>query len=221
MALERAKITAEHSGETFIVQCNPEEMTLSQDNNFASQTIPGLSGPIIQFVNGNLRTLEMELLFDSYDTTNVVKNDVRRITGQFIKLMEIDPELHAPPILRLNWGTFNFRCVLTRASQRYIMFSSDGKPVRARINASFSEYIDAEQEAKRVRRQTADFTKLHVVMQGETLSAIAGRLYEDPSVWRAIAIANDLDDPRDIEAGMELRIPSLPFTDPETLEVIK
>ena len=39
---------------------NPEEYTLNKDNNFASQAIPGLTGPLLQFVHGNMRTLEME-----------------------------------------------------------------------------------------------------------------------------------------------------------------
>ena len=45
---------------------NPEEYTLNKDNNFASQAVPGLSGPLLQFVHGNMRTLEMELFFDTY-----------------------------------------------------------------------------------------------------------------------------------------------------------
>jgi len=221
MSLEKAKILVEHTGEMFQVQFNPEEITLNQDNNFANQTIPGLSGPILQFVSGNLRTLEMELLFDTYDAPDANKSDVRDLTGRFIKLMEIDPDLHAPPVLRFMWGEFHFCGVLARASQRYIMFSSDGKPVRARINATFNEYLDPEREAKRRKRQTADFSKVHVVRQGETLSAIAARLYQNPRVWRPIAIANGLNDPRDLQVGMKLTIPPLPFTDPETGEVMR
>ena len=51
----------------FPVLFNPEEYTLNQDNNFASQAVPGLSAPLLQFVNGNLQTLEMELFFDTYE----------------------------------------------------------------------------------------------------------------------------------------------------------
>lgn len=46
---------------------NPEEYTINKDNNFAAQNVPGLSGPILQFVHGNMRTLEMELFFDTYE----------------------------------------------------------------------------------------------------------------------------------------------------------
>ena len=49
------------------VTFNPEEYSLNKDNNFASQAIPGLTSPLLQFVHGNLRTLDMELFFDTFE----------------------------------------------------------------------------------------------------------------------------------------------------------
>src|SRR5262252_5182971 len=101
MGLTKAKITIEHSGAVFEVMFNPEEYSLNRDNNFASQAIPGLSSPLLQFVHGNLRTLDMELLFDTYEKLS----DVREETEKLVHLMEIDPELHAPPILVVAWAS--------------------------------------------------------------------------------------------------------------------
>lgn len=217
MALAKARITVEHTGEFFDVLFNPEEYTLNKDNNFASQAIPGLSSPLLQFVNGNLRTLEMELFFD---TSEPVPSDVRGETQKIVQLLDIDSDLHAPPVLRVSWASLQFRCVLARASQKFIRFVDDGRPVRARLTVTFNEYVDPESEAKEVNRQTADFSKLHVVTLGETISGIAGDFYGDPKIWRPIAILNGLDDPRTIQTGQALRIPSLPFVDPESGEVV-
>lgn len=219
--LKKLKVVVLHTKEEIGAFFNPEEYTLNQDNNFAVQSIPGLSGPRVQFVNGNLRTLEMELLFDTWDTPRVPKEDVRGLTGKLTKLMEIDSQLHAPPLLRVEWSSLQFRCVLARASQKFIMFTDDGRPVRARITCTFNEVIDAEQEAKKVNRQTVDYTKLHVVTEGETLSGIATKYYEDPRLWRPIAIVNDLADPRAVVVGQRLKVPSLPFIDPITHEVVR
>jgi len=209
-----------HTNDIFQVDYNPEEYTINQDNNFATQNIPGLSGPLVQFVSGNQRTLEMELLFDTWDTPSLTKADVRDKTRRVTRLMEIDPTLHAPPQLEVSWGSMEFCCVLTRATQRFIMFTPEGVPVRARLNVTFSEVIDAVQEAKRIKRETADFTKIHTVTDGDSLSGIAGQQYENPRFWRAIAIANAIADPRDIVAGQRLVIPALPYTDPDTGEVV-
>lgn len=217
MGLAKAKITVEATGEVFPVMFNPEEYTLNKDNNFAAQAVPGLSGPILQFVHGNMRTLEMELFFDTYEA----QTDVRQQTNNIVNLLNINSELHAPPVLRVAWASLQFRCVLARASQKYILFLPDGTPVRAKLTVSFSEYIDPNQEAKQVNRQTANYTKVHVVQHGETLSDIAGRLYKNAQVWRPIAILNNVENPRQLQAGQELQIPPLPFTDPETGEVMQ
>jgi LysM repeat protein len=212
MALAKARITVEHNGKVFEVMFNPEEYSLNKDNNFASQAIPGLSSPILQFVHGNVRTLEMELFFDSTDQRSDVRDQTQKITD----LLKIDSDLHAPPVLQVAWGSLQLRCVLVRANQKFIKFLEDGRPTRSRITVSFNEFIDPEREAKEVNRQTADFTKIYTVVRGDTLSGIAMRFYSDPSLWRPIAIANEIDDPRRIAPGQNLQVPSLPFTDPES-----
>lgn len=220
MTLVKAQITLEHTGEKFDVLFNPEEYSINKDNNFASQAIPGLSGPLLQFVNGNMRTLEMELFFDTYDTPEIEKRDVRELTNRITGLLNIDSELHAPPVLIVSWSSLQFRCVLARASQKFIMFTSEGTPVRARVNVTFNEFIDAEREAREINRQTADFSKVYTVTQGQTLSGIAAELYDNALLWRPIAVANGIDDPRSIVTGQSLLIPALPFRDPETGEVV-
>jgi hypothetical protein len=220
MPLKQLKIRVERTGDELAVDYNPEEYTVNKDNNFAVQNVPGLGSPIVQFVNGNQRTLEVELFFDTYDTPTLPKADVRDKTRKVVDLMAIDGELHAPPVLSVSMASLNLRCVLSRVSERYLMFMPDGVPVRARVNCTFIEYVDPVQEAKANNLQTTDFSGVHVVTASETLSGIASRVYEDARLWRPIAIANGIANPRRIRAGDTLRIPSLPFLDPTTGEAV-
>jgi nucleoid-associated protein YgaU len=217
MPLAKAKVLVEATGAQFDVMFNPEEYTINQDNTFASQNVPGLSAPITQFVHGNMRTLEMELFFDTYESNT----DVREKTKNITDLLNINGDLHAPPIIRISWASLQFRCVLARAGQKFILFFPDGRPARARVNCTFNEFVDPSRESKEVNRQTANYTKVHVVLAGETLSGIAGRLYRDPAMWRPIAIANEIDNPRELTTGQSLDIPPLPFIDPESGEVLQ
>ena len=50
--MEKLTVTVEHTGRQLVLPFNPEEYTLNRDNTIAAQAIPGLSGPILQFVNG-------------------------------------------------------------------------------------------------------------------------------------------------------------------------
>jgi len=210
--MERVQILNEKTGQKFWVMFNPEEYSLNQDNNYASQAIPGLQSPLLQFVHGNLRTLDMELLFDTFET----QQDVRSQTQNVVGLLDIDSDLHTPPVLRVTWGSLDFRCVLAKAGQKFIKFFADGRPARARLNVTFNEYLEAATQVATANLQTADFSKAYTVKQGDTLSGIAANFYEDASKWRPIALANSILDPRSISAGQEIQVPPLPFTDPST-----
>jgi len=124
MALERVNIQNEQTGEKFLAMFNPEEYSLNKDNNYASQAIPGLTSPLLQFVHGNLQTLDMELFFDTFDT----QADVRTETSQIFNLLAIDSDLHTPPVLQVTWGSLDFRCVLAKVSQKFLRFTAMAAP---------------------------------------------------------------------------------------------
>ena len=223
MGLEKATITNNISGERFPVLFNPEAYSLNRDNNFAQIAVPGLRSPLIQFVHGNMQTLEMELFLDTYErhemggqTINEAGDDVRDLTNRIVGLLDIDPATHAPPQLLFVWGSLTFTCVLVRASQRFTLFRSDGVPVRARLQVTFNEFTNAELEAREIKRETSDYSKIYAVKQEDTVHSIAQQTYGDPTLWRPIAIRNDIDDPRILDTGQQLLIPQLPYRDPRT-----
>lgn len=225
--LEKAVITNVVTGDRIPVLFNPEEYTVNKDVTWATASAAGSAAPILQFAHGNLQTLEMELFLDTYEShressrvLNQAGEDVRVYTRKITDLMSIDPTTHAPPVLLFTWGSLSFTCVLARASQRFVMFLPNGTPVRARINVTFNEFRNPEMEAKEIKRETADYSKFHQVGEGETVSSIAWVAYENPLLWRPIAIANGLDDPQALPVGARVLIPQLPFRDPETGEVL-
>lgn len=223
MALEYATLTNLDTGQRIEVLFNPDEYTINKDNNFAQASVPGLSSPLLQFVSGNLRTLEMELVFDSLEqhkhanrTVNAAQSDVRKLTQPVVDLMAITPDTHAPPAVLVSWGGLTFTGVLAKVSQKFTMFLETGVPIRARLHVTFQEWKTALQEAKEVRRQTADYTRRYRLAQGQTLSQVAALFYGDPAMWRPIAIANQLSDPRRLPTALLLAIPKLPYRDPDT-----
>ncbi len=225
--LEKAIITNTVTKEKLPVMFNPTDYTVSQDINYARAAIPGLSQPLLQFVNGNVPTLEMELFLDTNEAVQVngrtiaaAHSDVRNLTQQVTNLMAIDSTTHAPPVLLFTWASLSFTCVLGRVAQKFVMFLGDGTPVRARLQVSFQGYHNATAEAKEVKRQTADYSKSYTVAQGDTLSKIAALVYGNPALWRPIGMNNDLDDSINLTIGRQLLIPQLPYQNPKTGEVV-
>ena len=125
---------------------NPEKYTLTKSNKFANQEIPGLSGPLVQFVSGGQRTLDLELLFDTWDTPTLAKEDVRKYTSQVVDLTRIDEKLHAPPILVVAWASLHFQCVLSHVTFDHLRCHVEQRPGR----------LQPRQPRQRIRRHTCD-----------------------------------------------------------------
>lgn len=225
MGLEKATLTNTVTGKVVEVQFNPDEYTVNREVTYAQSNIPGVSGPLLQFVHGNMATLDMELVLDTLEahrgarSVNAAQSDVRTLVNEITGLMAIQSSTHAPPVVLFTWGSLTFTCVLVKASQKYQMFLPTGIPVRARMSVTFHEFRNLELEAKEIKRQTTDYTRRHTVGQGETLASIAAELYDDPAMWRPLAIANDIEDPRVLPLGAQLTVPRLPYRDPATAKV--
>lgn len=207
--MEKAKIIVlkgKNKGTKIEVLFNPKEYTLDKSNEFANINIPGLESPLLQFTRGGLQTLTMDLFFDTY--TYKKGEDVRIYTDKVIKLMEIDEELHAPPVCKFLWGKgIEFVFVLSKMTKKFTMFDSNGTPVRATLTVTFNEYL-TEAELKKPT-SSPDRTKIYTLKEGDSLWAIADKEYGNPGQWRVIAEANDIENPRIPPVGQEIEIPPL------------
>lgn len=198
---------------------NPTELSVEKSNQFAEVNIPGLSSSVLQFVRGNSRTVSMDLFFDTYELKTDVRLLTDRVTGwdagsMFSQLpdvakglMDIDSDLHAPPVCQFVWGAFVFQCIIERVSKRFTLFLPEGIPVRATLGVTLKEYREVETQVKELALLSSDLTKRHVVTQGDSLWFIAAKEFGNPADWREIADANQIGNPRLLTPGRELAIP--------------
>lgn len=229
MALEKLTIECAEKPAAFEpirAMFNPERYTVNKAVQLAEIAIPGLDGPLTQFIRGQSEKITMELFFDTtvWGMTEATEGgvtrqlkDVRVETGRVYRLLKIDPETHAPPRCHLLWGgklfsygsNLSARCILESVSEEFQLFSPGGVPLRAKLNVSFREYKTLEDDLQETPRHTSDRTKVVTVKRGQTLSHIAWQEYRNPGAWRAIAEANQLDNPRFLTPGTKLTIPRL------------
>jgi nucleoid-associated protein YgaU len=217
--LKKATITVLEGADkdkVITVLFNPTEYSFERTNSYKAVPVPGLSSPLLQFVNGESDQLSMELFLDDYTDpkgptslqqkeTDPVGKRLRDIS----KLLHIDCDLHAPPPVRFNWGPMEFSAIIEKLGRKVTMFHPDGTPARATLSISFKEYRTLRQQLEDPRRESADKTKRRVVVGRDALWLIAAREYDDPSEWTRIAEANDLYDPREIAPCDWLMLPPI------------
>lgn len=171
------------------------------------------NAPQRHFSGGGSRILSFELFFDVTEPVNGVKADVRTETEQIAQLTRIERVTGEPPVCQLVWGDqpldgkggFAFKGYVSNLEQSFLLFDSTGIPVRARLNVTFTEFLEPEED----QRQTDPELTTRIVRSGDTLSSIAAEFYRDPGLWRIIAEVNNLDDPRSLKPGQSLSIPDL------------
>ncbi len=217
--LKKATITVldgADKGKVIGVLFNPTEYSFERTNSFKATAVPGLGSPLLQFVNGELDQLSMELFLDDYTDpkgpTSLLQPENQPLATRLrdlSKLLLIDRDLHAPPPVRFNWGPMEFSAVIEKLGRKVTMFHPDGAPARATLSITFKEYRTLRQQLEDPRRESADKTKRRVVVGREALWWIANREYDDPNEWVRIAVANDLDDPREIAPGDWLVLPPI------------
>lgn len=201
-------------GDPIEVMYNPKEFSIDSSVQYQRSAMPGLQTPITQFVSGQAQTLSLDLFFDTYEK----KADVRNYTSKLTDLLKIDSEIHAPPVCLFKWGAplslspekeMFFKGVFDKITQKFTMFLDSGRPVRATLSVSISEYRTIKEQLETINKQSSDRTKLRVLNEGDQLWHLANKEYLDPTLWRTIADANNIENPRLLTPGVELVLPPL------------
>jgi hypothetical protein len=197
--------------ERFQVLFNPNTYTIVKTVAWASQqkgTDRKLNAPTLSFGGGASRQLTLELFYDVTEPSAGL--DVRQLTNRVVKLTKIKRGLDRPPAVELTWGNappagsdFPFVGVVSQLTQKFTLFKPDGRPVRATLTVVFTEFLAPELDQ---RENDPEFMTRHV-RGGESLPSIAAEVYHDPALWRVLAEANNIDDPRRLPVGLVLAIP--------------
>ncbi len=195
---------------------NPESYTISKTVNWSKTASNQFNAPLSSFSGGDSKQLTLKLFFDVSLPINLqgrtqVIDDVRQESNKIVALTQIERDEQHPRVCEVAWGNapvgsdFPFIGVITSLNQEFNQFSRSGKPIRASLNVTFTEYLNPELD----KRKTDPELTTQVIRGGATLDSIAADLYHDPKQWRVIAEANGIDDPRHLQVGRTLVIPNL------------
>lgn len=197
---------------------NPDSLSFTRANSWQpSPPAPGKGIGTADYTGATPGSMSLNLLFDTTDDGT----SVTKYTGTLLKKMDVDPNLAGsnpqnangrPETVTFHWGKqlHSPPCVIQSMTVSFTYFSSRGVPLRARVDMTLMQYKDADVFGpQNPTSGTPRPHRVHRVQPGETLDRISARYYGDATRWRALALANNVEDPLTIRPGSLLTLPDL------------
>jgi hypothetical protein len=195
-------------GDTIECGFNPESYTVSKTNIWTYKPTQGKDLPDAEFGGGLPMSYKLSLLLDSS-----LDGPDKSIKDQANKLMQA---MHgggsAPKFITFSWGSVKLpKAAPLSISIQYALFRPNGEPIRAFVELELAQ-AEATTPAGQAQNPTTRGIaglRSHTVTDGDSLPSIAYAAYGDPTRWRVIAEANNIDDPLRLRRGAAMTIPRL------------
>jgi hypothetical protein len=193
--LEKARLVFKHR-EPLPVMFNPTEMIRERFVDRAKTASVG---------GRYSERLTMELFLDSSYFEDD-ETDIQIFLRELEDASASDPKrFRSSPACAFHWGTFSFSGAIDEFTVHYLKFHPNGIPARAKVTLTMSQIphsFDVPYDF-----QPPNPMKEYRVPTESGLWLAAWKAYGDPSLWRNIAKANNILNPRLVRAGQLLIVP--------------
>lgn len=197
------------AGDDFVIPVNPESYSQSYKVELKEKPTGGNQGSAPEYKFTSPEELKLDFTLDNTGTIEgnvyngtAVPRQVEKLLGVVYKMQG---EAHRPSILKIQWGAFfTFDCVLSSLDITYVLFKPDGEPLRARVSASFKQYVEPQIRAREEDKKSPDLTRVIRIADGDMLPYLSYKSYGDPKYYPQVAYANNLMSIRRLRTGDEL-----------------
>ncbi|MDX2246144.1 MAG: hypothetical protein SF052_05185 [Bacteroidia bacterium] len=227
-AFNSSKRTPRNSpAKSFEVMFNPNSYSEKIQINFTPRQEPGNDSRRHVFNSIGPQDFQFEFLIDGTGASNSGNGlgvgaalpgsdkifkpiKVEEKVKQFLDVCYVvEGKTHRPLYLILTWGVLVAHCVLKSADVNYTLFKPDGKPLRAKIKATFTKSMDDGLLERERRLSSPDLTHIRIAGENQNLPLMADTIYNDPSYYLQLARHNRLKHFRRLKTGQELQFPPL------------
>jgi len=207
----------------FALPTNPEQFSQTFKIEHNDEQAQGSQGNDSEYTFTPPEDLKLDFTLDGTGVVPIKgeagkfhREDVAKRVQDLLQLVyTMNPETHKPNFLRLLWGDFSFgnskgfNCVLQDLQINYTLFSLAGRPLRAKVSATFKQYIEPELRVREEGKNSPDVTHVRTVKAGDTLPLMTYNIYRDASYYLQVAKVNGLINFRRPPVNAELRFPSI------------
>lgn len=185
----------------------PEKITISYGLKFKIDQ-PNTNKRVTKFEGYDDSKLNFIFVIDGTGSTGPkleVADEIKKLGDAIYNYVD---SIHKPHYLRIAYGSINFKCHLKTCSIDYVLFKTDGKPLRAKITLNFDEFVlPADAESRKM--SSPDMTHLRYFKESDNIFEFCEEIYSNPSQAVQIAKVNEIINFRKIPAGSMLLFPPL------------
>ena len=198
-------------GIPFLAMFNPENLSIRESIDWTANTPVGSPGADLHYKSTRPRTFTLDLTIDGTGVnTNGVKIPVTAQVALFrAATTGVRGTLHKPAFLLVQYGLFICTCALNNSTVNYTMFDMFGLPIRAKINASFTERTIATLSDVLGMLSSPDLTHYKTVQEGDLLPLMTYMVYNKQEYYLQVAKVNRLKNFRKLKAGTNLVFPPI------------
>jgi len=190
---------------------NPGKYSITTKGNWKGSIQPATNGPEPQWLGVTPPELDVEMLLDAFSVPpippSLVIAELKMLT--LPTALSMATETSAPPIVMFGWGP---NIILEQAVVEWVKVEYQrfllGVPVRASATVHLKAVpLPAPLGPTNPSSGGLATRRTRTVVEGDSLASIAHQEYRDPNKWRALAEANNIDDPMRVKVGTVLVVP--------------
>jgi phage protein U len=197
-------------GKTLFFDFNPKELQVTKKANWKSNPTKGKKAPPPEYNGPEAASMTLEMFVDASEKEG---GDVSKLVDQLVEACtptssSSQNQKPKPPGVKFGWGTkIYLEGYIESVSAKYTLFRQGGTPIRAVCTITLKEFPKDANKQNPTSGSLTNYRSTQVV-EGDSLAGIAYREYGDPTLWRALAEANQIDDPMRLPPGTRLLVPS-------------
>lgn len=196
-------------GKKIHFQFNPKELQIVKTAKWETKPSKGNSkAPPPEYIGLQPASMTLEMFLDAYDNEgHDVSKQIQDLIDSCNPTTDSEKKTPQPPGVIFGWDRVYFCGYIESVTAKYTRFTHEGKPIRAVCTVALKEFPKDKAKQNPTSGGLAALGSRQVIV-GDTLAGIAYREYGDPNLWRAIAEANNVDDPMLLTPGTRLLIPA-------------
>jgi len=192
----------------YSVMFNPNSIAVKlQVDRDATQADGETSAPMT-FKRIKPQDYSFEFIIDGTGSNGEAKKEVPEEVEKFLKVIyNYQGDQHQPNFIKILYGAVLLKCVLKTVDITYNLFSPNAKPLRAKVNTSFTSCLDQDLSEMINNKNSPDLTHSRKIKRSDKLIGIANNIYKKNTLFVEVARANGFNTFRNLPEGTEIYFP--------------